>query len=53
MVAEQVEVEVSVEEVVVVAGWGAIGLELAPVGSVFALIVERGYHMKRELPATT
>ena len=36
-----------------VAGWRAIGLEPAPAGSVFALIVERDYPIKWELPAIT
>ena len=45
MVGQAVE-EASVEEVGVVEGWGATGLDPALVGSVFAPIVGRGYHIR-------
>jgi len=50
--AESVGVEASVEEAGVMAGWEAIDLEPAPPGSVFAPIVEHGYLIKWEIPAT-
>ena len=45
--------EASVEEAGVAAGWEALGLDPARVGSVFAPIVERGCPTKCKLPATT
>ena len=38
--------EASAEEVGVVEGWGATDLDPALVGSVFAPIVGRGYHIR-------
>ena len=45
-VVEQAVDEALVEEVGVVAGWGATGLDPALVGSVFVPIVGRGYPIR-------